>query len=89
MTLIFWHPQVRTLAPPGVSVSFRLADGYIKAFYLPWEELTKWCQVHLAEYRKYRVIALVELVSEAYGVKKAQKVQLLEQIEAFALEYSQ
>ena len=65
--------------------SFRLADGYIKAFYLPWDEFSRWCQVHLAEYRKYRILALVDLVSEAYGVKKALKAQLLEDIEACAV----
>lgn len=33
--------QIRALAPPGFSGSFRSADAYIKAFYLPWEELSR------------------------------------------------
>ena len=67
-------------------VSFRLADGYIKAYYLPWEEFAKWCQIHLLEYRKYRILALVELVSETNGIKKSQKAQLIDSIEAFSKE---
>lgn len=36
---------LRPLAPPLALSSLRLVDGYIKAFYLPWEELGRWAQV--------------------------------------------
>ena len=79
--------SVRALAPPGFEVAFRSADDYIKAFYLPWEELTRWCQVHLQEYSKYRIIDLVELVSETFKIKRHQKEELIHQIEAFSKEF--
>lgn len=75
----------------------------------------RWCQVHLAEFGKFRIVALVEVilhdqqpletyafrggvihnaplsqvVAEAYGVKRAQKAELLERIEAFSREFTQ
>lgn len=74
------------MVPPGMPApTFRLAEGYIKAYFLHWEEFVRWCQVHLAEYRKYRILALVDLVSEVHGVKKSQKAQLLAEIEACAM----
>lgn len=33
--------KIRALAPAGFSGSFRSTDAYIKAFYLPWDELSR------------------------------------------------
>lgn len=30
-----------------------------QAFYMPWEELPRWSQVHLAEYSKAKILALI------------------------------
>ena len=29
-----------------------------KAFYMPWEELPRWAQLHVAEYGKAKILAL-------------------------------
>jgi hypothetical protein len=43
---------LRGLAPTAARVSLRSVDSYIKAFYIPWQELEHWCQIHLPEYGK-------------------------------------
>jgi hypothetical protein len=65
----------------------RQADNYIKAFYIPWEELGRWAQIHLAEYGKHRVLVLVEAMAEAYGIKRQQKAALIEKLNAELAEF--
>ncbi len=48
----------------------------------------RWSQLHLAEYGKYRVLALVELIAEAYKIKKSARNELLAHIEAFSREFA-
>ncbi|KAI8472247.1 MAG: hypothetical protein J3K34DRAFT_519870 [Monoraphidium minutum] len=75
---------LRALLPPGASVgtSLRMVDGYIKAFYMPWEELPRWSQLHLAEYGKAKILALIEAMADAYGVKRSARAALLERLNA-------
>ncbi|KIY98822.1 hypothetical protein MNEG_9136 [Monoraphidium neglectum] len=86
MSLDFGYVEkgLRGLLPAGASAgsSLRLLDAYIKAFYMPWEELPRWSQVHLAEYGKAKILALIETMAEAYGVKRAAKTALLERLNA-------
>lgn len=38
--------QMRAMGPPGFKpAALAAVDAYIKAFYLPWDDLPKWCQV--------------------------------------------
>ncbi|KAG2448902.1 hypothetical protein HYH02_006250 [Chlamydomonas schloesseri] len=77
--------QMRAMGPPGFKPTpLSLVDTYIKAFYLPWDELPKWCQAHIAEYGKQRLFTLVEVAAEFNKVKRGQKNDVLEAIEAAA-----
>jgi hypothetical protein len=60
-------------------------DNYIKAFYIPWEELSRWAQTHLAEYGKSRILVLVECMADAYGVKR--RVALFDSISSQLTEF--
>jgi hypothetical protein len=62
-------------------------DSYIKAFYIPWEELSRWAQTHLAEYGKGRVLVLVECMADAYGVKRGQRSALIDSIRTQLTEF--
>jgi hypothetical protein len=55
-------------------------DAYIKAFYIPFEELGRWAQTHAAEYGRRRLLVLVEAMADAYGLKRSAKGALLERI---------
>ncbi|KAG2432824.1 hypothetical protein HXX76_008558 [Chlamydomonas incerta] len=77
--------QMRAMGPPGFKPTpLAAVDTYIKAFYLPWDELPKWCQAHISEYGKQRLFTLVEVTAEFNKVKRGQKNDLLEVIEAAA-----
>ncbi len=52
LDLSYVEKALRGVVPPGTRVSLRAVDNYIKAFYIPWEELEHWCQIHLPEYGK-------------------------------------
>ncbi|CAD7701080.1 unnamed protein product [Ostreobium quekettii] len=54
----------RLHVPDGVQVNLRAVDTYIKAFYLPWEDLPKWAATHQAEYGRTKILALVNLIAE-------------------------
>lgn len=62
-------------------------DTYIKAFYLPWEELPRWAQVHVAEVGRARVVSLAEAMAEAYGIRRSAKVTLLERLQTALAEF--
>lgn len=66
---------------------FMQVDNYIKAFYIPWEELSRWSQTHLAEYGKTRILVLVECMAEAYGIKRGQRSALIDSIRAQLTEF--
>lgn len=55
-------------------------DAYIKAFYIPWEELGRWAQTHLAEYGKARILVLVECMADAYGIRRGQRAAMVDYI---------
>ncbi|GLC36679.1 hypothetical protein PLESTB_000129400 [Pleodorina starrii] len=75
--------QIRAMGPPNFKpAALAPVDAYIKAFYLPWEELPRWCQTHVAEYGKQRLFTLVEVSAEFNKVKRGQKNEVLELIEA-------
>lgn len=64
-------------------------DAYIKAFYLPFgEELSRWSQLHLAEYGKARMLVLVECMADAYGVKRGQRAALIDSIKSHLTEFA-
>jgi len=72
---------------PACAVGIQV-DKYIKAFYIPWEELSRWAQTHLAEYGKARILVLVEAMADAYGVKRGQRTALLDSIRAQLTEFA-
>ncbi|KAG2485571.1 hypothetical protein HYH03_015735 [Edaphochlamys debaryana] len=75
--------QMRAMGPPNFrSAAMMAVDAYIKAFYLPWEELPRWCQAHVAEYGKQRLFTLIEVAAEFNKVKRGQKNDALEMVEA-------
>lgn len=49
----------------------------------------RWCQVHFAEYGKYRIGALVQLVCDAYQVSRQQRQDMLSRIEQMSKEFAQ
>ncbi|KAF8057730.1 CPK24 [Scenedesmus sp. PABB004] len=79
---------LRPLAPAAALSSLRAVDAYIKAFYIPWDDLGRWAQVHLAEYGRPKLAALVEAMADAYGVKRGHKAALLERLSAQLAEFS-
>ncbi|EFJ46296.1 hypothetical protein VOLCADRAFT_93432 [Volvox carteri f. nagariensis] len=75
--------QIRAMGPPNFKpTALAIVDAYIKAFYLPWEELPHWCRTHVAQYGKQRLFTLVEVSAEFNKVKRHQKNEVLEMIEA-------
>ncbi len=36
---------MRAMGPPNFRPALGSVDAYIKAFYLPWDDLPKWCHV--------------------------------------------
>jgi hypothetical protein len=63
-------------------------DTYIKAFYIPWEELGRWAQTHIAEYGKGRILVLVEAMADAYGVRRGARAALVEHINTQLSEFA-
>lgn len=63
-------------------------DNYIKAFYIPWSELGRWAQIHVAEYGKGKILVLVEVMAEAYGVKRSDKSAMLDKLNTELAEFS-
>jgi hypothetical protein len=47
----------------------------------------RWCQLHLAEYGKHRVLALMELIAEAYKIKRSMRNDLIAHVETFSQEF--
>ncbi|GIL58297.1 hypothetical protein Vafri_13375 [Volvox africanus] len=75
--------QIRAMGPPNFKpVALAVVDAYIKAFYLPWDELPRWCQTHVADYGKQRLFTLVEVSAEFNKIKRHQKNEVLEMIES-------
>ncbi|KXZ47615.1 hypothetical protein GPECTOR_34g774 [Gonium pectorale] len=75
--------QIRAMGPPNFRpAGLAVVDAYVKAFYLPWDELPRWCQAHLGEYGKQRLYTLVEVAAEFHKVKRGQKNDVLEMIDS-------
>ncbi|GFR44589.1 hypothetical protein Agub_g5867, partial [Astrephomene gubernaculifera] len=72
--------QLRLMKQPTAPLA--VVDAYIKAFYLPWEELPGWCQSHLSQYGKQRLFTLIEVSAEFNKVRRGAKNEVLEMIEA-------
>ena len=64
-----------------VDNSFHRVDGYIKAFYLPWEDMHHWAHLHVAELGKPKVMLLLESMAEAHSIKKQDKLDLFTKLE--------
>lgn len=63
-------------------------DNYVKAFYIPWDDLGRWSQVHVAEYGKAKIMVLVECMAEAHGIKRTVKAALIEKLNAELAEFA-
>lgn len=63
-------------------------DDYVKAFYIPWDDLARWSQVHLAEYGKAKILMLIETMAEAYGIRKAVKSALIDKLNRELAEFA-
>ena len=76
------HAVVR-LHPSGVGAadSLRLADDYIKAFYVPLPELPIWASQH-PHYSAAQVMALASCVGESSGLKRKELQAALSQVES-------
>ena len=87
LDLSYVEKTLRPMAPASAMSALRLVDSYIKAFYLPWEELGRWAQIHVAEYGKEKILMLIEVMAETYGVKRGIKNALLEKLNADLAEF--
>ena len=70
------HANIRHLAPKGSKLDFGFAETFVKAFYIPANELEYWCQTH-AEYSTAQRAALVNQIAGAFGWTSAAKSELL------------
>lgn len=78
---------LKGVVPPGAMHGFaglRRADQYVRAFYLPWDDFSMWCQTQIIIYGKDKLLPLVELVAEAHKVKRGAKGELVEALEAIS-----
>jgi syndetin len=62
--------------------------AHLQAFYLPWEELPHWAQIHMPEYGKDKVLVLIECIADTFKIKRQQKRDLLAQIDAEMAEFA-
>lgn len=74
--------------PVQASSGLRIVDTYIKAFYLPWEELAHWAQQHVGEVGKVKVLLLVECIADAYRIKRSQKEALVSKLHVDLAEFA-
>ena len=70
------HANIRHLAPKGSKLDFGFAETFVKAFYIPANELEYWCQTH-AEYSTAQRAALVNQIAGAFGWTSAARSELL------------
>ena len=70
-----------------LTMSFRIVDNYIKAFFTPYDAFLHWAQVH-PEYDNQQILRLVSLVAASQGWKRKDAKDLQTQIEQFFSEVS-
>lgn len=63
-------------------------DNYVKAFYIPWDDLARWSQIHVAEYGRAKIMALIEAMAEAHGIKRAAKAALVDKLNIELAEFA-
>ena len=77
---------LKRLSPEGsegsinMTMSFRIVDVYIKAFFTPFDGLLHWAQIH-PEYNKGQIIRLVTLMGNSLGWKRKDLKDLQVEIE--------
>mmetsp|Transcript_36959 Transcript_36959/g.104306 ORF Transcript_36959/g.104306 Transcript_36959/m.104306 type:complete len:1134 (-) Transcript_36959:234-3635(-) len=76
---------LRGVAPDVLEVqtNMRIVDNYIKAFYVPGEELVHWALTH-PEYTRTQLVNLVTCIAENSKMKRKALKDLLAQIESAA-----
>ena len=82
---------MKKFVPKGFEADVRLVDGYIKAFYVPENDLLHWAMTH-REYKKQQILGLVACIFDAnkpsslnpleMNKKKKALKELLAEIEA-------
>ena len=77
-TLIAGLRDLRKGAPPP---NLDMVSEYIRAFYLPMEDVLGWAARH-PEYKVSQVVALVKSAADAQGWKRSDRKALIERIEA-------
>jgi len=88
LDLSYVESNFKFMVPAHVLVNLRIVDAYIKAFYLPWEDLPKWVEVNHAEYGRTRIMTLFNLIvdrvnsMEGRNLKKAEIRAMVSQIDA-------
>eukprot|EP00210_Caulerpa_lentillifera_P008564 g8169.t1 len=88
LDLSYVETSFRFMLPMEVHVNLRIVDSYIKAYYLPWEDLPKWVELNHAVYGKQKVVALFYLIVdrlnslEGRNLKKAEIKTMLSEIES-------
>lgn len=91
LDLSYVEKALKTTMPPSALPSLeqlRRTDLYVRAYYFPWEEFSRWCQLNFALYGKARLLPLVELVCDANKIKRQQRAELLDAIDALARDYA-
>ena len=68
-----------------MTLSFRIVDNYIKAFFTPYDGLLHWAQVH-PEYNNQQILRLVALMAASQGWKRKEAKDLQTSIEEFFAE---
>ena len=58
----------------------------IPAVFFRYFPSRRFCEVRLPEYGRYRLVALVELISELFKDEREDRLQVIQQIEASARE---
>jgi len=87
LDLSYVESNFRFMVPSDVLVNLRIVDAYIKAYYLPWEDLPKWVELNHAEYGRGRILALFNLIVERVNslegrnLKKTEIKTMLSQID--------
>jgi len=67
------HALGRLCPPAAESGALRLVDDYIKAFYIPLQDLPTWAAVH-SQYSSKQVLALAGCIAESSGLSKRRDV---------------
>lgn len=75
-TVVRLHPAGQSAAD-----AFRLADDYVKAFYVPLSDLPSWAAAH-SGYASGQVVALAACIAESSGLRRREQQLALSKVEA-------